>query len=85
MVLKINKIVERNLRQIKCKEVIISGGITGFLDGHYLIKKCKLNSVYGQASAMLKKSLNDYEPLRSYLKAQINGLKISETFLKVKE
>ena len=36
--------------QLKCQQVIISGGVKNFLDGCYLINKLALPSVYGQAS-----------------------------------
>ncbi len=68
----------------KVKNIIISGGISSFLDAYYLINKSKLPAVYGQAAAFLKYAMQDYEKLRAYVKAQIEGLKMAYAYLKVK-
>jgi len=70
--------------EIKCKQIIISGGITSFLDGYYLINKIKLPAIYGQASAFLKYAQTDYELLREFVKNQIEGLKLATAYLRVK-
>src|SRR5512133_1139130 len=49
----INAIVGNNSKP-GCRQVIISGGITSFLDGYWLINRCKLPAIYGQASEFLK-------------------------------
>jgi isopentenyl-diphosphate delta-isomerase len=67
-----------------CHEIIISGGITDFLDGYYLIKKCHLNSVYGQASAFLKYAMGNYDQLHKFVESQVKGLSMAETFLRLK-
>jgi isopentenyl-diphosphate delta-isomerase len=69
---------------VKVRNIIISGGINSFLDGYYLINKSKLPAVYGQAAAFLKYAMLDYEKLRAYVKAQIEGLKMAYAYLKVK-
>ncbi len=66
-----------------CNEVIISGGIQHFLDGYYLMQKCKLPAIYGQAATLLQYA-ESYEDLQNYIKAQIQGLKIAKTYLKVR-
>ena len=69
---------------MKCKQVIVSGGITDFLDGHYFVQKLKLLSIYGQASGFLQYAQNSYETLQEYVTLQINGLALAKAFLKVK-
>lgn len=66
------------------KQIIISGGIQDFLDGYYLISKCKFPSVYGQASGFLKYARGNYTELFDYVNLQVEGLKLAKTFLKVK-
>ncbi len=79
-----NRIVEELGDNLKCQQLIISGGIQHFLDGYYLISKSKLNAVYGQASAFLKHAQGDYEDLRKHVAFQLRGLKMAKAFLKVK-
>lgn len=69
---------------IKCKQVIISGGVKTFLDGYYLTNRCKLPSIYGQASGFLKFARGDYAELKAYTQGQINGLLFAKSFLRVK-
>lgn len=78
-----NTIVESN-KHIKCKELIISGGIHSFIDGYYLTEKSKLPAIYGQASELLKYAQDSYSDLQKYLQNQIEGLKIANTYLKLK-
>ncbi|MBP7644950.1 MAG: isopentenyl-diphosphate delta-isomerase [Saprospiraceae bacterium] len=68
----------------KCKHVIISGGVKTFLDGYYLTSKCKISSIYAQASSFLKLALGTYEELDAYMQIQIKGLSISKQFLRIK-
>jgi isopentenyl-diphosphate delta-isomerase len=68
-----------------CKELIISGGVKTFLDGYYLIKKSKLSSVYGMASAFLKYAREDYDQLRDFVHSQVKGLEMAEAYLTIKE
>ena len=84
MVEAINEILETK-NNILCKQVIISGGIKTFLDGYFLIKKCKIPSVYGQASSLLKFAKEDYELLREYVANQIQGLEMAYSFLTIRE
>ncbi len=68
----------------KAGEVIVSGGVRDFMDGYYHIKKIKTNAVYGQASSFLKHSRGNYEDLRKYVDLQIRGLKLANTYLKLR-
>ena len=78
-----NEIVDSN-KHLKCKELIISGGIKNFMDGYYLMSKSKLPAIYGQASVLLKYAKESYEALQKYIQTQIEGLKVSKAYLKVK-
>ena len=68
-----------------CKEVIISGGITHFLDGYYLIRKSALPAIYGMASELLRHAMDDYERLRDFIQVQVRGLEMAYTYLTLKE
>lgn len=84
MVLMTNQIIAELGEKMKCKEVIISGGIQSFLDGYYLINKINTKAVYGQGSAFLKHARGDYETLRQFVQSQIEGLKLANAFLRLK-
>ena len=79
-----NTITEELGDKIRCKQIIVSGGIQDFLDGFYCIKKLKLPAIYGQASAFLKHAQGDYETLYNYVDAQIQGLELAEAFFRVR-
>lgn len=66
-----------------CNQIIISGGLSDFLDGYYLRSLCPLPSVYGHASTFLKYALNSYEELEMFITSQIEGLKLAQSLLKV--
>jgi isopentenyl-diphosphate delta-isomerase len=67
----------------KFPEIIISGGIRDFLDGYYWMKKLKVPSIYGQASAYLKYARESQEALDEYIEGQIRCLQLAHTYLKV--
>jgi isopentenyl-diphosphate delta-isomerase len=79
-----NAIIAKLGDNVKCKQVIISGGIKNFLDGFYLRKKLNLPSVYGQASSFLKYAQEDYTTLYEYVDTQIRGLELAEAYLVVR-
>lgn len=74
-----------NTPEIKCKQLIISGGIKTYLDGYYLISKSKLPAIFGQASGMLKYAREDYEELHAYVDALCRGYRMAESFLLVRQ
>lgn len=80
----VNKAVEVSGKNLKCAEVIVSGGIGNFLDGYYNTQKLKLNSIYAQGSAFLKHAQNDYSALKTYIESQREGLALCSAYLKVK-
>ncbi len=79
-----NQILKSQSKNIRCKEVIISGGVKSFLDGFYLIKKLNCRSVYGQGSAFLEHARGDYEKLQDYVAGQIKGLELAEAYLTIR-
>lgn len=84
MTMMTNQIIEDLGDKMRCKEVIISGGVKNFLDGYYLINKLDLPSIYGQASSFLKHARGDYQELFDYVDAQVQGLELANAFLKIK-
>lgn len=85
MIDDINEFVTTNKHDIKCKSIIISGGISSFLDGYYFMQKCELKSIYGQASKFLQYAREDYDKLQEYILYQIEGLKLATAYLEIKE
>jgi isopentenyl-diphosphate delta-isomerase len=84
MTMMTNQIIVDLGDKMRCKEVIISGGVKNFLDGYYLINKLDLPSIYGQASSFLKHARGDYQELFDYVDAQVQGLEVANAFLTVK-
>jgi isopentenyl-diphosphate Delta-isomerase len=84
MVRFVNTAIQDSGGNIKCREIIISGGLSGFLDGYYLMNQLNLPSVYGHASQFLKYAKEDYESLRQFAKMQVEGLKLAQSCLKVR-
>lgn len=79
-----NQIINELGDQMRCQQVIISGGVKNFLDGYYLINKLALPSIYGQASGFLKHATGSYEVLRDYVEAQVQGLQLANAYLRVR-
>ena len=79
-----NKSVEELGDKIRCRQIIVSGGIQDFLDGYYCIKKLTLPAIYGQASAFLKHAQGEYADLKAFIEMQIRGLELAEAFLRVR-
>lgn len=84
MVNMTNDLLEELGDKVRCKQIIISGGIKTFLDGYYLTQKLNTPSIYGQASGFLKHAMDDYETLYNYVDAQVQGLELANAFLKVR-
>lgn len=84
MVEMANEVIKNLGEKCLCHETIISGGVTDYLDGYYLMKKMKSKAIYGQASTFLKNSMGDYDTLRSHIISQVDGLKMANAFLTVK-
>ena len=71
--------------RVVCEQIIISGGVSSFLDGYYLINKIQVPAIYGQASAFLKHARGSYEELHAHVDAQIRGLELAKAYLRVRE
>lgn len=82
MISMLNNLLKLNPNYIK-KQIIISGGIENFLDGFYLQEQIQYPSVLGLAKSFLTRSEN-YEELRAFTAAQIEGLKMARLFLTIK-
>lgn len=68
----------------RCPQIIVSGGIRSFLDGYYCLQKLSIPAIYGQASAFLQHARGDYQTLRDYVEAQVQGFRVAEAFLRVR-
>lgn len=79
-----NEIQGKHADKKLCREFIISGGIHNYLDGFYLCKKLKGNSVFGQASAMLKHANTGHKELANYIEETLRGLAMAHNFLELK-
>jgi isopentenyl-diphosphate delta-isomerase len=80
----INEIFEGNTT-VRCRQIIISGGIRSFLDGYYLINRCKLPAIYGQASGFLKYASQSYEELKKFVEYQVEGIKLARAYFVIKD
>jgi len=80
----VNSICSIDKNIVKTKRIIVSGGISSFLDGYYHLQKLALPSLYGQASALLKYAQIGYEPLEQFVAGQIEGLQLANQFLTLK-
>ncbi|MCB0639784.1 MAG: isopentenyl-diphosphate delta-isomerase [Lewinella sp.] len=70
--------------EVRCQQIIVSGGVRHFLDGYYYTQKLALPAVYGQASAFLRYAQGNYEDLQLYTAAQVRGLELAQAFLRVR-
>jgi len=80
----LNELIPSLGPKVNCRNFIISGGITNFLDGYYHINRLNHNAIYGQASSMLKHAQVSYEALHQYISLQIEGLKFASAYLRIK-
>ncbi len=63
---------------------IVSGGVKTYLDGYYAIKKLGAPSVYGQASALLKKAMVSEKELFEFVEEQISGFNLASNYLTIR-
>ena len=70
---------------VRCFEVIISGGVQNFLDGYYLTERLNTTAVYGQASALLRHARTDYDTLHRFVAGQVRGLALAKAILTVRK
>ena len=67
------------------KNIIISGGVSDWLEGYYLMEKLRYPAVYGQASAFLKNAQGDYKELHNYVLNLKKGLLLAHSYLRIRE
>ena len=84
MISFVNGAVEDLKASLACRQIIISGGLQGFLDGYYLMNKLTLPAVYGHASMFLKYAKGEYDELREFAQMQVDGLKLAKAFLRAR-
>ena len=70
--------------KLTCKEFIISGGVSSYLDGYFYNESLSLNSLYGQAGPFLAHARGDYDALAQFVQNQIDGYKFALRFLRLK-
>ena len=80
----VNKLQQELGDACRTRHLIISGGISDFLDGYYLTQKSVLPAVYGQASGFLKHAQGDYAELRTFVQSQVRGLELAHAFLRLR-
>jgi len=79
-----NELLDEIGAELHCRQLIISGGVRTYLDGYYLTRSARMNSIYGQASGFLKHARGDYATLQRYVAAQQEGLELANAFLRVR-
>ncbi|MBY5959706.1 isopentenyl-diphosphate delta-isomerase [Membranicola marinus] len=79
-----NDLLKQNKDKYLTKNLIISGGVKGFLDGYYLHEKSLFPALIGQASALLKRALVSFEDLDEYLDNQHRGWALCQNYLALK-
>jgi isopentenyl-diphosphate delta-isomerase len=81
---EVNRLITSD-SQIRCRQIIISGGIRNYLDGYYFLSKSKLPAVYGQASAFLSYAREGLDDLQSFVQSQVDGLRMARSYLHIKD
>lgn len=76
-----NQIYEKE--EVRCKYLILSGGVKSYLDGYYLISKSKMPAAYGMASPFLQHAREDYKKLQEYVSYQANGYRVAKNYLRL--
>lgn len=84
MVIQANLLIKDLKDRVQCSNVIISGGIKNFLDGFYLCELYQGKAVYGQAKSFLDHSTGEYETLRTHILSELEGLKMANEFLTIR-
>lgn len=85
MVAMANAVVTEPGTQVRCKNLIASGGVRNFLDGYYLTQRSELPAIYAQASAFLRYAREDYATLQRYVNTQLRGLELAYAYLRVRK
>jgi isopentenyl-diphosphate Delta-isomerase len=83
MVLMVNELIATLGERRRTNEIIISGGISNWLDGYALVLTSKLPAIYGQASAFLPYAQGEYEVLEEAIATQAKGLALASAYLEL--
>lgn len=68
---------------IRCRQLIVSGGVSNSLDGYYYTGISRLPAIFGMASKLLKPAAESYEALQQYIHQQIELYLLARAFLKI--
>ncbi len=79
-----NQLIAEN-ETFASKDVIISGGVKDYLDGYYFNTKLNTNSVYAQASALLRHAEVSFDKLDEFIEKQLEGYNLACHYLTLKE
>jgi isopentenyl-diphosphate Delta-isomerase len=70
---------------VRTRHLILSGGVSDYMDGYYLLERSPLPAVYGQASGFLRHARGEYAELEAFVTAQLEGLALAKAFLRVRQ
>jgi len=62
-----NEILNASDSDLKCREFIISGGVSSGMQGFILNESLRSNSVVGMAASFLKHAMGEYSELQTYM------------------
>lgn len=82
MVKDVNKLLAAET-DLKCRQLIISGGVKNALDGYFYTGISNIPSVFGMASAVLLPAAESYEALKNFIEQQIELYNLAKAFLKI--
>lgn len=77
-----HEICHRHKGQLACHQLIISGGISDYLSGYWLLSQSPMPAVYGMASGFLAHARGEYAELQKFVKAQLEGLAMARAVLR---
>lgn len=80
-----NNILKKHSKEIKCHQLIISGGITNSVDGYYLTKLSEIPAIFGMGSGFLKSASIGVDELRSYCENLIWSYQLAQNYLEIKQ
>ena len=69
-------------KDMKCKNFILSGGITDPLVGYKYLKSCPYPAVIGMASEFLKHAMGEYKELKEFIDGVNDQLSMADSFLR---
>ncbi len=79
-----NTIFNKHSKEIKCQQLIISGGISNSVDGYFLTRESKIPAIFGMGSAFLTPASKGIEELRSYCENLIWSYQLAQNYLEIK-